>query len=73
MEKMKKAIEEYINHLKQSAVENRKGSDKAYEKGDLGLSGYLRGQWIANEGIVIALETILTQHRGKRAGSDLLK
>ncbi|HDR4513102.1 TPA: glyoxalase [Bacillus cereus] len=60
---MKKAIEEYINHLKMSAVENREESDKAYENGDLGLSGYLRGQWIANEGMAIALETILTQHR----------
>ncbi len=63
MKKVKKAIEEYINHLKKSAVENREESDKAYENGDLGLSGYLRGQWIANEGMAIALETILTQHR----------
>ncbi|MBT2579466.1 glyoxalase [Bacillus sp. ISL-8] len=70
---MQKEIEEYINHLKQSAVENRKESDKAYENGDLGLSGYLRGHWIANEGIAIALETILNQHREKKASSDLLK
>ncbi|MGW5982845.1 glyoxalase [Bacillus mycoides] len=45
---MRKAIKEYINHLQQSAVENRKESDKAYDDGDLGLSGYYRGQWIAN-------------------------
>ncbi|WP_242310601.1 glyoxalase [Bacillus cereus group sp. BfR-BA-01524] len=70
---MKKVIEEYINHLKQSAVENRKESDKAYENGDLGLSGYLRGQWIANEGIATALETILTQHREGNVSSNLIK
>ncbi|TKI95077.1 glyoxalase [Bacillus wiedmannii] len=70
---MKKEIEEYINHLKQSAVETRKESDKAYENGDLGLSGYLRGQWIANEGTAIALETIINQHREKSEDSDLVK
>ncbi|PFU58174.1 glyoxalase [Bacillus thuringiensis] len=69
---MKKVIEEYINHLKQSAVENKKESEKAYENGDLGLSGYLRGQWIANEGIATALETILTQHREENVSSNLL-
>ncbi|MFV1457138.1 glyoxalase, partial [Bacillus mycoides] len=37
---MQKEIEEYIKYLQQSAVENRKESDKAYENGDLGLSGY---------------------------------
>lgn len=56
---MKEAIKEYINHLQQSAVESRKESDKAYDNGDLGLSGYYRGQWIANEGTAIALESIL--------------
>ena len=70
---MKKVIEEYISHLKQSAVENRKESDKAYENGDLGLSGYLRGQWIANEGIATALKTILTQHREENVSSNLIK
>ncbi|MES1049327.1 glyoxalase [Bacillus thuringiensis] len=62
---MREAIEEYIEQLQLSAVENRKESDKAYEAGDLGLSGYYRGQWIANEGTAIALETILNQHREK--------
>ncbi|WP_142335537.1 glyoxalase [Bacillus toyonensis] len=70
---MNEAIKEYINHLLQTALENRKESDKAYDAGDLGLSGYYRGQWIANEGTAIALETILTQHREKRVGSYLLK
>ncbi|PHG00524.1 glyoxalase [Bacillus toyonensis] len=70
---MNEAIKEYINHLLQTALENRKESDKAYEAGDLGLSGYDRGQWIANEGTAIALETILNQHREKSVGSDLLK
>ncbi|PEQ65501.1 glyoxalase [Bacillus cereus] len=62
---MREAIEEYIEQLQLSAVENRKESDKAYEAGDLGLSGYYRGQWITNEGTAIALETILNQHREK--------
>ncbi|MED3090414.1 glyoxalase [Bacillus toyonensis] len=70
---MNEAIKEYINHLLQTALENRKESDKAYEAGDLGLSGYYRGQWIANEGTAIALETILNQHREKSVGLDLLK
>ncbi|HDR4874150.1 glyoxalase [Bacillus thuringiensis] len=70
---MKEVIKEYINQLQQSALENRKESDKAYDAGDLGLSGYYRGQWIANEGTAIALETILNQHREKNVGSDLLK
>ncbi|PER40741.1 glyoxalase [Bacillus thuringiensis] len=73
MEIMKEVIKEYINQLQQSALENRKESDKAYDAGDLGLSGYYRGQWIANEGTAIALETILNQHREKNVGSDLLK
>lgn len=58
---MKEAIKEYINYLQQSAVGNRKESDKAYDDGDLGLSGYYRGQWIANEGTAIALESILVK------------
>lgn len=58
---MKETIKEYINQLRQSAVENRKESDKAYDGGDLGLSGYYRGQWIANEGTAIALESILVK------------
>ncbi|MGH1256016.1 MULTISPECIES: hypothetical protein [Bacillus] len=58
---MKEAIKEYIKHLQQSAVESRKESDKAYDNGDLGLSGYYRGQWIANEGTTIALESILVK------------
>lgn len=52
-----------INHLKQSVVENRKEAGKAYENGDIGLSGYFRGHWIANEGIAMVLETVLAQHR----------
>ncbi|MEQ3563425.1 glyoxalase [Bacillus thuringiensis] len=70
---MKEVIKEYINQLQQSAMENRKESDKAYEVGDLGLSGYYRGQWIANEGTAIALETILNQHRGKKCGFRSIK
>ncbi|OUA20385.1 hypothetical protein BK777_17865 [Bacillus thuringiensis serovar aizawai] len=66
MERMRKAIKEYINHLQQSAVENRKESDKAYDDGDLGLSGYYRGQWIANEGTAIALESILVKYKEEK-------
>ncbi|WP_142314976.1 hypothetical protein [Bacillus pseudomycoides] len=58
---MREAINEYINHLQQSAVENRKKADEAYDNKDLGLAGFHRGQWIANEGTVIALTTILSK------------
>lgn len=60
---MRKAIEEYIEQLQQSAVENRKEADKAYESEDLGLAGFYRGKWIANEGTAIALTTILSKYK----------
>ncbi|PHD69341.1 hypothetical protein COF61_01025 [Bacillus toyonensis] len=60
---MKEAIEEYIEHLQQSAVENRKKADTAYDNEDLGLSGFYKGQWIANEGTAIALTTILSKFK----------
>ncbi|WP_142346997.1 hypothetical protein [Bacillus pseudomycoides] len=60
---MKKAIKEYIDHLQQSAVENRKKADEAYDNKDLGLAGYHRGQWIAIEGVAIALTSILSKYK----------
>ncbi|WP_142328962.1 hypothetical protein [Bacillus cereus] len=60
---MREAIEEYIEQLQQSAVENRKEADKAYESEDLGLAGFYKGQWIANEGTAIALTTILSKYK----------
>ncbi|HDR8052096.1 hypothetical protein ORM34_27440 [Bacillus cereus] len=60
---MREAIEEYIEQLQQSAVENRKEADKAYDNEDLGLAGYYKGQWIANEGTAIALTTILSKYK----------
>ncbi|SMD65567.1 hypothetical protein [Bacillus pacificus] len=60
---MREAIEELIRGLRKSAAESRKESDKAYDNGDLGLSGYYRGQWIANEGTAIALTTILSKYK----------
>ncbi|UUE91794.1 hypothetical protein [Bacillus cereus] len=60
---MREAIGEYIERLQQSAVENRKEADKAYEAEDLGLAGYYKGQWIANEGTAIALTTILSKYK----------
>ncbi|WP_142322316.1 hypothetical protein [Bacillus thuringiensis] len=60
---MKEAIEEYIEQLQQSAAENRKEADKAYDDKDLGLAGYYKGQWIANEGTAIALTTILSKYK----------
>ena len=60
---MKKSIEEYIEQLQLSAVENRKKADEAYDNKDLGLAGYHRGQWIANEGTAIALEIILAKQK----------
>ncbi|MGE1028613.1 hypothetical protein ACQGS5_02920 [Bacillus sp. GKis3/1] len=60
---MREAIEEYIEQLQQSAVENRKRADSAYDNEDLGLSGFYKGQWIANEGTAIALTTILSKYK----------
>ncbi|MDA2214033.1 hypothetical protein PDN57_28510 [Bacillus cereus] len=60
---MRKAIQEYIEQLQLSAVENRKEADKAYDAEDLGLAGYYKGQWIANEGTAIALATILSKYK----------
>ncbi|PEI49917.1 hypothetical protein [Bacillus toyonensis] len=60
---MREAIEEFIDQLQQSAVENRKRADKAYDDEDLGLSGFYKGQWIANEGTAIALTTILSKFK----------
>ncbi|PEU35541.1 hypothetical protein [Bacillus toyonensis] len=60
---MREAIEEYIEHLQQSAVESRKKADTAYDNEDLGLSGFYKGQWIANEGTAIALTTILSKFK----------
>ncbi|HDR6245771.1 TPA: hypothetical protein QCU24_003539 [Bacillus cereus] len=60
---MREAIEKYIEQLQQSALENRKEADKAYEAEDLGLAGFYRGKWIANEGTAIALRTILSKYK----------
>ncbi|MES5896950.1 hypothetical protein [Bacillus cereus group sp. RP43] len=60
---MRKAIEEYIEQLQLSAVENRKEADKAYDDEDLGLAGFYRGKWISNEGTAIALMTILSKYK----------
>lgn len=63
MRRMREAINEYINHLQQSAVENRKKADEAYDNKDIGLAGFHRGQWLANEGTAIALESILAKYK----------
>lgn len=63
MGRMREAIEDYIEYLQQSAVENRKEADKAYEAEDLGLAGFYRGKWITNEGTAIALTTILSKYK----------
>ncbi|EEL37211.1 hypothetical protein bcere0020_53920 [Bacillus cereus Rock3-29] len=44
-------------------MENRKKADTAYDNEDLGLSGFYKGQWIANEGTAIALTTILSKFK----------
>ncbi|WP_430794944.1 hypothetical protein [Bacillus cereus] len=41
---MRKAIEEYIKGLHESAIESRKQADEAFDKGDFGLAGFHRGQ-----------------------------
>lgn len=60
---MKEEIREFVDFLKQSAVENRKKADEAYDNNDLGLAGYHRGQWLANEGTAIALENLLSKYK----------
>ncbi|MED1287334.1 glyoxalase [Bacillus mycoides] len=59
---MRKAIEEFINGLRESAVESRKDADKAFDSGDLGLSGFHKGQWHTFENTAIALEDLLSDH-----------
>jgi hypothetical protein len=63
MEKMREAIEELIRGLRESAVESRKEADKAFDSGDLGLSGFHKGQWHTLENTAITLEDILADHR----------
>ncbi|HDR7640764.1 hypothetical protein [Bacillus wiedmannii] len=60
---MKEEIREFVDFLQQSAVENRKKADEAYDNNDLGLAGYHRGQWLANEGTAIALENLLAKYK----------
>ena len=59
---MKKAIEEYIKGLHESAIESRKDADKAFDSGDLGLSGFHKGQWHTFEETAIALEDLLSDY-----------
>ncbi|HDR4862276.1 TPA: hypothetical protein QCR61_004599 [Bacillus cereus] len=60
---MREAIEEYIEQLQLSAVENRKKADKAYDDEDLGLAGYYKGQWISNEETAVKLKVILYKYK----------
>lgn len=57
---MREAIEEFIKGLRESAVESRKDADKAFDNGDLGLSGFHKGQWHTFENTAIALEDLLS-------------
>ncbi|MDA2281020.1 glyoxalase [Bacillus cereus] len=59
---MREAIEEFIKGLRKSAVESRKDADKAFDSGDLGLSGFHKGQWHTFENTAIALEDLLSDH-----------
>ncbi|MGG2933841.1 glyoxalase [Bacillus pacificus] len=60
---MREAIEEYIKHLHQAAIDSKKDADESFEKGDLGLAGFHRGQWHALENIAIVLEDILGDYK----------
>lgn len=60
---MREAIEEFIKGLRESAVESRKDADKAFDNGDLGLSGFHKGQWHTSENMAIALEDILGDYK----------
>ncbi|PEA01636.1 hypothetical protein [Bacillus cereus] len=66
---MRKAIEEYVHQLQLSAVKNRKKADKAYDDKDLGLAGYYKGQWIANEETAVKLTVILSKCKEEEQGS----
>ncbi|MBO1583023.1 glyoxalase [Bacillus sp. XF8] len=59
---MREAIEEYIKGLHESAIESRKQADEAFEKGDLGLAGFHRGQWLTLEDTATVLEDILSDY-----------
>ncbi|MEK4501190.1 glyoxalase [Bacillus sp. FSL R12-0069] len=60
---MRKEIEEYIKHLHQAAIDSRKDAEEAFKKGDLGLSGFHRGEYHTLEGIAIVLEDILGDYK----------
>ncbi|MFD6509357.1 glyoxalase [Bacillus sp. NPDC060175] len=60
---MKEAIEEFIKGLRESAVDSRKDADKAFDSGDLGLSGFHKGQWHTFENTAIALEDLLSDYK----------
>ncbi|OQR53569.1 hypothetical protein [Bacillus sp. CDB3] len=60
---MQQNLKEYIDQLQLSAVENRKKADEAYDDEDLGLAGYYRGQWIANEETAVKLTVILSKYK----------
>jgi hypothetical protein len=59
---MREAIEEFIRGLRESAVDSRKDADKAFDSGDLGLSGFHKGQWHTFEDTAIALEDLLSDY-----------
>lgn len=59
---MREAIEEYINNLHKWAIDSRKEADKAFDSGDLGLSGFHKGQWLTLEDTATVLEDILSDH-----------
>jgi hypothetical protein len=60
---MRREIEEYIKHLHQAANDSKKDADESFKKGDLGSSGFHRGQYHALEEIAIVLEDILGDHK----------
>ncbi len=59
---MREAINDFIKGLRESAVESRKDADKAFDSGDLGLSGFHKGQWLTLEDTATVLEDLLSDH-----------
>ncbi|EJS63442.1 hypothetical protein [Bacillus cereus] len=59
---MREAINDFIKGLHESAIDSRKDADKAFDNGDLGLTGFHRGQCQAFEGTAIVLEDILSDY-----------
>lgn len=58
-----KAFQALANEIWEEAKVNGEKADEAFDKMDLGLSGYHRGMHFVNAGIASRIEAILEGHR----------